>query len=505
MGKCCSLDKLLQHISAEKIKKADRQEIQGIAYDSRQVRESYLFVAIPGLKNNGVSFIEEAIKRGAKAVVTQENLPDSFEHKGVSYIVVGDAREALSKLSAAFYDFPSNQLKVIGVTGTNGKTSTTYFLESILKTARLSVGLIGTINYRIGERTIPSVYTTPESLELQSLLREMVDSGISHVIMEVSSHALAQKRVSQIEFDIAVFTNLSQDHLDYHETMQSYLLSKSLLFEYLGRLSKKDRKKVGVVNGDEPLIPEILKILNKFPQVETLSFGLGKKNIFQAKVVDSIFPQNRFIIDNGLEYIDVNLSLPGLHNVYNALAAAACGIKLGVDSKFVKEGLEKMKNIPGRFELVGEALPFKIVVDYAHTEDALRNVLETARAFSPRRIILIFGCGGDRDKLKRPRMGKVAEKLADFSIITSDNPRSEEPERIIADIERGFGFKGNYQIIIDRYQAIKSALKMAEPDDMIIIAGKGHETYQVYKDTVSPFEDREAVKQALREIGIREG
>ena len=502
MEKRWSLDKLLQYISIEKIKKADRQEIQGIAYDSRQVRDNYLFVAIPGLKNNGANFIEEAIKRGAKAIVTQEDLLGRFEHKGISYIRVRDAREALSGLSAAFYDFPSSQLKVIGITGTNGKTSTAYFLESILKTAHLSVGLIGTINYRIGERTIPSVYTTPESLELQSLLREMVNSGISHVIMEVSSHALAQKRVSQIEFDIAVFTNLSQDHLDYHKTMQSYLSSKSLLFEYLGRFPEKDRKKVGVVNGDEPLIPEILKILKRFPEVETLSFGLGKKNIFQAKVVDSILPQNRFIIENDLEYIDVNLSLPGRHNVYNALAAAACGIRLGIDSKLVKEGLEKMKNIPGRFEFIGETLPFKIVVDYAHTEEALRNILETARSFHPRRIILIFGCGGDRDKLKRPQMGKVAERLTDFSILTSDNPRSEEPEKIIADIERGFGFKGNYQIILDRYQAIKSALKMAEPDDMIIVAGKGHETYQVYKDTVSPFDDREVVKKALREIGI---
>ncbi|MEA3369129.1 MAG: UDP-N-acetylmuramoyl-L-alanyl-D-glutamate--2,6-diaminopimelate ligase [Candidatus Ratteibacteria bacterium] len=505
MKKTWILKELLQPLTAEKVKGDLRQEIRGIAYDSRRVEDDYLFFAIPGLKNNGTNFIYEAVKRGAKAIVTQKDLPDcSGGHKGVSYIAVGDAREALSRVSSVFCGFPSRRLKVIGITGTNGKTSTAYLLESILKAAHLKVGVIGTINYRMGKQIIPAVRTTPESLDLHLLLREMVVSGITHVIMEVSSHALAQRRVSRIDFDVGIFTNLSHDHLDYHKSMENYFSSKNLLFEQLGLASQREGRRISVLNGDDPASTRILQRLEAFPQVEILSFGLGDKNSLQAKVVESKPAASRFLIKNGLENIEVNLALPGKHNLYNALAAAACSAGLGINSKFIKEGLEKAKHIPGRFEFIGKDMPFKIAVDYAHTEEALRNILEASRDFNPKRVILVFGCGGDRDKSKRPLMGRVAGELAHFSILTSDNPRSEPPEKIIADIEAGFGSKKNYQVILDRCQAIESALKMARPDEMIIIAGKGHETYQIYKDAVIPFDDREAVKRILGEMGLTE-
>jgi len=502
MGKTWILNKLLQDLSLEKTNGDLLQNIRGVDYDSRRVNRDFLFAAIPGIHYNGADFIEEAISRGAKAILTQEDLIDRPVHKGVSYIRVRDSREALSKISAAFYDFPSRQLKVIGITGTNGKTSTTYLLESILKAAHFAVGVIGTVNYRIRDRIIPSVRTTPESLELQFLLKEMVEAGITHVIMEVSSHALTQRRVSQIDFDIGLFTNLSQDHLDYHKTMGNYFASKNLLFESLGRLSQKNGEKYAIVNGDDQASTGILKTLENSPGVKILSFGLGDKNLCRAEAIESKSDNNRFIISYPSADIEVNLSLFGRHNVYNALAAASCGFSLDIEPGFIKEGLEKLKNIPGRFEFIGKHLPFEIVVDYAHTEAALRNILESAGKMSPKRIILVFGCGGDRDKGKRPLMGKAAEELADFSILTSDNPRSEEPEEIINHIKTGFTLKRNYQVILDRYQAIESAIKKAVPGDMIIIAGKGHETYQIYKDGVEPFDDRKAVEKILRAMGI---
>ena len=499
MKKTWILKELLPPLAAEKIKGDLRQEIRGIAYDSRRVEDGYLFFAVPGLRNNGINFIDEAVKRGAKAIITQEDLPDCPDYKGISYITVDDIREVLSRVSSVFCGFPSRRLKVIGITGTNGKTSTAYLLESILMSAHLKVGVIGTINYRMGKQIIPAVRTTPESLELNLLLEEMVACGITHVIMEVSSHALAQRRVSRIDFALGVFTNFSQDHLDYHKNMEDYFSSKNLLFEHLGRSSQREGRKISVLNGDDPVSTRILRRLEAFPQVEILSFGLGDKNSLQAKVVESNASVNRFLIKNGLENIEVNLALPGKHNLYNALAAAACSAGLGMNPKFIKEGLEKLKHIPGRFEFIGKDLPFKIAVDYAHTEEALRNILEASRDFNPKRIILVFGCGGDRDKSKRPLMGRVAGELAHFSILTSDNPRGEPPEKIIADIEAGFGSKKNYQVILDRCQAIESALKTVRPDEMIIIAGKGHETYQIYKDAVIPFDDRKVVRKILEE------
>ena len=502
MKKTWILKELFPSLAAEKFKGDPGQEIRGIAYDSRRVEDGYLFFAIPGSRNNGIDFIDEAVRRGAKAIVTREDSPDCPDYKGVSYVTVDDIREALSRVSSVFCGFPSRRLKIIGITGTNGKTSTAYLLESILESAHLKVGVIGTINYRMGKRIIPAVRTTPESLELNLLLKEMAACGITHVIMEVSSHALAQRRVSRIDFDIGIFTNFSQDHLDYHKGMENYFSSKNLLFEHLGRSSRRGGRKISVLNGDDPASEKILRGLEDFPQVEILSFGLREKNSFQAKIVESNAAANRFLIKNGSENIEVNLALSGRHNLYNALAAAACSAGLEIDAGFIKEGLEKVKNIPGRFEFIGEALPFKIVVDYAHTEEALRNILEASGDFNPKKIILVFGCGGERDKSKRPLMGKAAGELAHFSILTSDNPRGESPEKIIADIEAGFGREKNYQVVLDRYQAIKSALEMARPGEMIIIAGKGHETCQIYKDAVIPFDDREVTERILEEMGL---
>ena len=487
-----TLEKLLYEIAEGK----DSIPVKGIAYDSRQVKDGFIFVAIPGSKNNGADFIKEAVTGGAKFIITQEDLSNFSPDSENIYIKVKDAREALSRLAASFYGFPSRKIKVIGITGTNGKTSTTYFLESILKSADFKVGVIGTINYRIGEKIIPCLHTTPESLELQAILKEMMEEGITHVIMEVSSHALSQRRVSQVDFDMALFTNLSQDHLDYHKDMEEYLLSKNLLFEYLGELSEKNGKKVTIVNNDDPSSGRILKTVKDFPEVDVLSFSLWDKNSIYAKVIESSLSANRFSIAGGKKNIEINLSLLGRHNVYNALAAASCALALGIKEEDIKEGLSKVKSIPGRFEFVAEKQPFKVIVDYAHTEEGLRNVLKAARALSPKRIILVFGCGGDRDRLKRPLMGKAASELADFSIITSDNPRSEEPEAISAEIEKGFS-KNNYRLELDRYQAIKEALKTAQAGDLVVVAGKGHENRQIFKDKAIPFDDRAVIKEIL--------
>jgi UDP-N-acetylmuramoyl-L-alanyl-D-glutamate--2,6-diaminopimelate ligase len=464
------------------------QDIQGIAYSSKNVQPGFLFTALQGLKTNGHEFLEEALANGATAVLSNRKRPDNFTQ---TWIQVSNTRETLALCSANFYSHPSQKMKVIGITGTKGKTTITYLLEEILKKSRLSPGVIGTISYRGPGMNVSAERTTPEAPDLQRILHEMLEHGVTHCFMEVSSHALDLKRVYGIGFDIAVFVNLSGDHLDYHQTMEQYFEAKKKLF-FLNH-----KKGIAVVNGDDLWGK---KLISQLP-TGTITYGLEPG----ATVRGKDFTLDEKGIQVSVDYQDGQLSvsspLLGKPNLYNILASVAVALSLNLPISGIKEGIASLEGIPGRFEKIENSLGLRILVDYAHTDDALKNLLETARELNPKRTILVFGAGGDRDKTKRPRMGEVAGNLSDWSIITSDNPRSEDPMAIISDIEKGMKKTGtqDYQIIPDRREAIEQALSMGERGDTILVAGKGHEDYQIIKDKVSHFDDAEIIREILKE------
>lgn len=470
-------------------------EITSIHYDSRRVKPGGLFVAVPGLKSDGHKFISGAVKAGASAVVVEvpvEVLP------GVTVVRVKDSRAALSSLSASFYHQPSTRLRVIGVTGTNGKTTTTHLIEAILKKAGRSVGLLGTIGGRVGERTFPIAHTTPESLELQEILSQMSEAGADLAVMEVSSHALALKRVADCEFDVAVFTNLTQDHLDFHVNMEDYLQAKKLLFARLGQSAAKKDAKYAVINRDDPAVDMFIEAAS----VPVITYGLNENARVTARQV-SIVPRGAsFTAVLPDREVAVNLKLTGRFNIYNALAALTVGWMEGVEMDTVKSALEEVTGVPGRFELVDEGQDFAVVVDYAHTPDGLENVLSTAREVTGERLITVFGCGGDRDRGKRPLMGEVASRWSDYVIVTSDNPRTENPGSIIDDILPGLKElpAERHEVVEDRRAAIARALGMARTGDTVVIAGKGHETYQIIGTETFPFDDREVAREVLRRL-----
>jgi len=498
-----NLKKLISNLKIEKISGNPDLEIEGLACDSRKVRKNFLFVAIRGFKQDGHQFIPKAIKRGAKAIIAERDTP--IPSPDVVSIKVPSSRLALAKVSNCFYGFPSQKMKVIGITGTNGKTTTVYMLESILNAANFKVGKISTIDYNLGEELYsshPSFITTPEPEELQRMLRIMVDKKVKYVVIEVSSHSLVLRRVEGIEFDWVIFTNLSPEHLDFHKTMNNYLQAKASLF----KKSESDcGEKIGrkaVINVDEEAGSYILKNT----PYQTITYGIKEKALFQAEVVKTEIERTSFILKiKGEEKEKIDLSLPGLHNVYNALAAVAVSFGENISLSLIKRGLENLKRVPGRLEPVENRRDLKIFVDYAHTQDGLEKVLRTLRKITKKRLLLVFGCGGDRDKLKRPLMGKVAFKLADYSVITSDNPRSEDPEDIITQIEKGAKDEGgrkikDYLTISNRREAIKKALQIIEKGDVLLIAGKGHEKVQIFKDKVVEFDDREVAQDLLKEI-----
>lgn len=488
------LKELLERVNILEIKGDKEKNINEVIYDSRKVTPGSMFVAISGLKVDAHSFISEAIKKGAVAVMGEKlaEVPD-----GVTYILVPNSREALAQVAVNFYQYPSDDLKMVGVTGTNGKTTITHLVEAILEEAGKKVGVIGTISNRIGSEVLPADNTTPLPLELQELLSLMVNRQVDAVAMEVSSHALDLGRVIGCEFDVAIFTNLTQDHLDFHGTMENYLMAKSKLFSSLTNSGRKKTPKYAIINIDDVAGEEILSLT----KVESYTYGINKNAKIKANNVKMSAAGVTFEVVTPSGEITLSLRTPGLFSVYNALAAVGAGLALGESLDTIKRALEKVPGVPGRFELVDEGQEFGVVVDYAHTPDSLENILETAKDFVRGRIITVFGCGGDRDRTKRPIMGEVAAKLSDYCIVTSDNPRSEDPERILLDVEQGVKRQmasDQYVLKVDRREAIMTAIQMAQKDDFIIIAGKGHETYQIIGDQTIEFDDRKVAREVLR-------
>ena len=460
-------------------------EVQGIVYDSRQVKPGSLFVALPGQHRDGVTFIDDALRRGAIAIVSESG----FARQAVPHLQVTDARMALAQLATSFYGHPDRQLQVFGITGTNGKTTTAFLIRTILHAVGRRPGLISTVRYEIGERSIPAQRTTPEAPDLHRMLNDMIRTGADSVVMEVSSHALAQHRVSEMAFDVGIFTNLSVDHLDYHGDMERYFEAKSRLFTQL-----KPSGGIGVINIDDPWGVRLMR--DGF-----LSYGLSPQADVRACEVNLSRSGSSFRIITPWGEAKVCLPLLGRFNVLNALAAiAACGAK-GIPLASIIDALSRAIVVPGRLQLVPTDLPFSVFVDYAHTEDALQNVLGILREITMGRIILVFGCGGDRDTSKRAPMGKVAA-AADYVFVTNDNPRSEDPQRIVAMIREGLGAAGHYRVCLDRAIAIREAIQMAQAGDSVLIAGKGHETYQESGMTIIPFDDVAIAAAALKERTI---
>ncbi|MDK2784154.1 MAG: UDP-N-acetylmuramoyl-L-alanyl-D-glutamate--2,6-diaminopimelate ligase [Bacillota bacterium] len=469
-----------------------------IAYDSRCVEPGGLFVAIRGFRQDGHFFLPEALARGARAVVVDR--PEVSVPPGIVKVVVPDSRQALPDLAAAFFGYPSRRLRVVGVTGTNGKTTTTFMSEAIFRAAGHKTGLIGTVENHVGDEVLPVERTTPESLDVEELFYRMTEAGVSHAVMEVSSHALELGRVKNIEFDVAVFTNLTQDHLDFHQTFDNYRRAKARLFEQLGRPGAKTGPRTAVINADDPS-GEAMRCATS---QRVLTYGVREPADIRAEDVDIQAQGVAFTLrtPNGTERI--KLRFTGLFSVYNALAACGVGLAEGISLATIKTALEGLPGVPGRFELVQEGQDFAVIVDYAHTPDGLENILRTAKEFARGRIILVFGCGGDRDRTKRPIMGRLAVRYADLVFITSDNPRSEDPLAIIREIEAGAraeeGATGKYSLVPDRQEAIREALAAARPDDVVLIAGKGHETYQIIGDRILPFDDRQVAREFLKEM-----
>ena len=465
--------------------------VESIAYDSRRVQKNGLFVALRGEKNDGHEFIGQAIEKGAAVIVAERE----EKHPRATCVVVENTRRALADLAATFYGLPAQRLKLAAVTGTNGKTTTTFLIKHICEKAGLRCGLIGTVRYEIGERILPATRTTPESLDVQELLAQIANAGCRAAAMEVSSHALAQERTRALEWDVAVFTNLTQDHLDFHGTMENYFESKLKLFTQLAQQQKK-RKPVAVVNIDDRYGEQLLGKIDKSTSVVT--FGMGARADFRASNYWMDFSGTSYQLDaRGKSYL-VRLPLIGRFNVANSMAALAAANTLGVNLREAVLSLGKSPQVPGRLEMVPAKRQFRVFVDYAHTPDALLNVLKTLRELGPRRLIVVFGCGGDRDRQKRPLMGEVVDRHADYAIVTSDNPRKEDPNAIIAEVEKGFR-SDHYEKIVDRTKAIARAIELAQSRDIVLIAGKGHETYQEFADHTVPFDDIQVARRAIED------
>jgi len=465
--------------------------VESIAYDSRRVQRNGLFVALRGEKNDGHEFIGQAIENGASVIVAERE----EKNPRATCLLVENTRTALADLAATFYGLPARRLKLAAVTGTNGKTTTTFLIKHICEKAGLRCGLIGTVRYEIGERVLPAPRTTPESLDLQELLAQMANAGCRAAAMEVSSHALAQERIRGLEWEVAVFTNLTQDHLDYHGTMENYFESKAKLFTQLAQQQKK-RKPVAVVNMDDRYGEQLLDRIDK--KISVVTFGMGVRADFRAANYRMEFGGTSYQLDaRGKSYL-VRVPLIGRFNVANSMAALAAANALGLNLREAVLSLGKSPQVPGRLEMVPAKRQFQVFVDYAHTPDALLNVLKTLRQLEPGRLIVVFGCGGDRDRQKRPLMGRVADQNADYSIITSDNPRKEDPNAIISEIEKGFG-SDRYEKVAERAEAIARAIALAQPRDIILIAGKGHETYQEFADHTVPFDDIQVARRAIED------
>jgi UDP-N-acetylmuramoyl-L-alanyl-D-glutamate--2,6-diaminopimelate ligase len=506
-----------------------RVAITGVAYDSRMVVPGDVFVALKGVRSDGASFVEQAVSAGATAVVSEQPLP---ENTRVPWAVVHDGRLALAVIAASLFGNPSAAMQVVGITGTNGKTTTAYLVSSIFDTAGIPCGMLGTVTYRIGSELREATRTTPEAPDLQRLLREMADRGCGACAMEVSSHALALRRADEIAFAAAVFTNLTRDHLDFHADMEDYFRAKRRLFEMLPR----DRP--SVLNVDDPRGPLLAEAGGR-----PLTFAINEHADIKPATLSFSLAGLTFDVRTPRGILHMRSKLVGRPNVYNILAAVATGVALDIPAEAIEQGIDALEGVPGRFQIVSDEKDgVTVVVDYAHTDDALRNLLETARPLAGGRLITVFGCGGDRDRTKRPLMGAVAGRLSDVIIVTSDNPRSEDPGRILDEIQRGItpdtamrpparsSAAGSavgalesspgprrsapaeprdrgqsVMAIVDRAEAIAKAIALASPGDVVLVAGKGHEKYQVIGERVLPFDDVAAAREALAKRRSKSG
>lgn len=479
------LKKLLEGLHYEIIKGKNDGEVKNVNYDSRKVLQGDLFVCIKGFTSDGHKFASKAIENGAKYIVCEEIVDCNDD---ITLIKVEDSRKALAVIGSNFYENPKDKLKIIGVTGTNGKTTTAFMIKSILENAGKKVGLIGTIANYIGDKKLDTERTTPESLELHELFSKMVKENVEFCVMEISSHSLELDRVYGIRFQSGLFTNLTRDHLDFHKTFENYYKAKFKLFP---------RSEQSIINIDTDWGKRVVEDLEALDIKNYKTYSLKEGNIIAKDIVEHGM-DTKFTVDLDGEKEEMLLPIPGNYNIYNALGAILACKNAGLKLREIKEGLKDV-SVPGRCERVMKNMniPYEILIDYAHTPDGLLNILETCREFTKGRLISVFGCGGDRDKLKRPEMGDIGTRLSDIAIITSDNPRTEDEESIIEDIIKGVK-EGEYIKITNRREAIKKALEIAKKDDVILIAGKGHETYQILKTGKIHFDEREVIEEILK-------
>ncbi|WML49345.1 UDP-N-acetylmuramoyl-L-alanyl-D-glutamate--2,6-diaminopimelate ligase [Neobacillus sp. PS3-34] len=481
------LHELLNNLHALVPFSGENPDITSIENDNRKVEQGSLFICIKGYTVDGHDFAEAAVKSGAVAVIAEHDLP-----LNVPVIVVNDTNRAMAVLADAFYGQPSRKFKLVGITGTNGKTTVSHLIEKVLSDAGKKTGLIGTMYTKIGAQMIETKNTTPESLTLQKTFKSMADEGVEAAVMEVSSHALDEGRVRGTEFDVAVFTNLSQDHLDYHHTMEEYKHAKGLLFSQLGNTFETNKPKFAVLNVDDPASDSFMRGTS----AHIITYGIDQKADISAKDITMTSKGTAFTLSAAGRELLVNMQLIGKFSVYNVLAGIGAGLALGMPLEHIIRSIEGVEGVAGRFELVNAGQDFTVIVDYAHTPDSLENVLSTISQFAQKKVFVVVGCGGDRDRTKRPLMAKIACNLATDPIFTSDNPRSEDPIEILKDMQAGAEGK-SYQLIPDRKAAIEFAVKNASEGDVILIAGKGHETYQIIGSQVFDFDDRKMAKDAI--------
>lgn len=483
------LHSLLTHLPfAKQVNGEDDPEILSIEQDTRKVKEGTLFICIEGAKFDGHKFAHEAIEKGAVAILSNHRL-----EVNVPNIVVSDTNRAMAILAAAFYQHPTNQLFLVGITGTNGKTSVSHMVDQLFRADNKKTGLIGTLYTKIGDQTFETKNTTPDSLTLQKTFRTMLDENVDAVSMEVSSHALVQGRVWGSDFDIAVFTNLTQDHLDFHKTMDEYKKAKSLLFSQLGNAYKENKPKFAILNIDDAASVDYMTVTS----AHIITYGINQPCDVRAENINFTGLGTEFLLKTPLGNRKMSIKLLGIFNVYNVLAAVSVGLAAGIDLDKIIDTLSNFQGVPGRFELVHNDQKFPVIVDYAHTPDSLENVLKTVRNLPHSRIFVVVGCGGDRDHGKRPIMARIACQYATNAIFTSDNPRSEDPIAILNDMEKGVvGL--SYKVIPDRKEAICYAIDQATDEDIVLIAGKGHETYQIIGDKVIDFDDRQVAKSCIQ-------
>jgi len=487
------LNQILKGLDSYTVKGDRYIDISSLSYDSKQVKLGGLFFAIKGENQNGADFIDEAIERGAFCVVSSS---DFITYKSITKVIVDDVRKSCAVIADNFYQHPSSKVDIVGITGTNGKTTVLYLILAIMDMAGFKCGSLGTISYNIGERRIPAINTTPSAIMTHMFLHEMEKSGIKNCAMEVSSHSLIQSRVDCIKFQAAIFTNLTKEHLDYHKDMESYFMAKSQLFDML----KPDG--IAIVNDDDEYGKRLIKSISK----EIITYGMSDAADVNAYDIKTSIKGTCFKVSFNETVFDIKTELIGEYNIYNILAAVSYAIAYKIDTQTISQTISQFSGVPGRLERADTTgCGFEVFIDYAHTDDALSNVLEALKKIAKSKIIVVFGCGGNRDKTKRPRMGKVVSEKSDYFIITSDNPRTESLESIHEDIVKGIPRDfTNYKVCLDRKEAIKEAISMACNDDIVLIAGKGHEKYQIFKDVTLPFDDRQVTEELLEILTSKE-